>query len=178
MQFEKHYEILQGLPPYGPMSIPITHTELPFYSEGFVVRFFNKDGTSWVANFEPGWTELYEVINYPNINKVLVIAGGACYIMDPSSQAPITKFGVLYKSILRVDDGRLILQDVTDVTVIETNLTFWDSERISWDGFQDITLDGHLLKGLSYTPTPQGENWIPFTLNIDTKVLTGGSFRS
>ena len=176
MQLEKRFEILEGLPPYGPSAIPITYTELPFYSEGFVVRFFNKNGTSWIANFEPGWTNLNEVIDYPDINKVFVVAGGACFIMDPSNQTPITKFGFSYKSILSVDDGRFILVDVIDVTVIETNLSFWHSLRISWDGLEDVKLEGHLLKGLSYTPVSIKGEWIPFTLNINTKELIGGAY--
>jgi hypothetical protein len=53
---DKRYEILDGLPSYGPIYISISQDGIPFYSEGFVVRFYKSDGTNWVANFKPGWT--------------------------------------------------------------------------------------------------------------------------
>jgi len=58
---KKNYEILKGLPSYGKMYIPITNFENEKYSEGYVVRFFKKDGTDWVTNFGKGWS------NYSNV---------------------------------------------------------------------------------------------------------------
>lgn len=49
----KRHEILKGLPPYGPIYIPVFYTDHPsesFYIEGFVVRFISQ-GESWMANF-------------------------------------------------------------------------------------------------------------------------------
>ena len=54
MTTEKQYEILEALPTYGPMYIPVTENDEAFYSEGFPVRFYKSDGTNWVANFKPG----------------------------------------------------------------------------------------------------------------------------
>ena len=50
----KQYELLESLPAYGPMYIPISETGEPFYSEGVAVRFYKKDGTAWVGNFATG----------------------------------------------------------------------------------------------------------------------------
>ena len=48
----KQYELLDGLPPYGPMYISVTTDDSePYASEGYVLRLFKSDGTSWVANF-------------------------------------------------------------------------------------------------------------------------------
>ena len=55
MQVQRRYEILDGLPTYGPMYVPVSEDGEPFYSEGFVVRFYKSDGSEWVANFKPGW---------------------------------------------------------------------------------------------------------------------------
>jgi len=45
MTTEKRYEILDSLPTYGPMYVPVSESGDPFYSEGVVVRFFRNDGT-------------------------------------------------------------------------------------------------------------------------------------
>jgi hypothetical protein len=56
MAIGNRYEILNSLPVYGPMYVPVTENGKPYYSEGFPVRFFKKDGSEWGANFEPGMT--------------------------------------------------------------------------------------------------------------------------
>jgi hypothetical protein len=71
------YEILEALPAYGPMYIPVTENGEGFYSEGFPVRFYKPDGTSWVGNFAPGWTNLNIVYELKETNNLIVIAGGA-----------------------------------------------------------------------------------------------------
>ena len=43
----KRYEQLKSLPTYGPMYIPVSGNDEPFYSEGLVIRFFRTDGTDW-----------------------------------------------------------------------------------------------------------------------------------
>ncbi len=73
----KRYEILNSLPPYGPMYIPITEDGDPYYSEGYVIRFYKSDGTDWVANFQPGWTVFDGVFDFPQLDLIVVIAGMA-----------------------------------------------------------------------------------------------------
>ena len=70
----KRYEILSGLPAYGPMYVPVTQVEQPFinpYSEGFVVRFFDSSGESWVANFNVGYTTFKAVFDFPQTGSGL-----------------------------------------------------------------------------------------------------------
>ena len=61
------------------MYIPVTDNDEPFYSEGFAVRFYKTDGTEWVANFQPGWTDLKTIIKFADTTNLLVIAFGTCY---------------------------------------------------------------------------------------------------
>lgn len=58
----KRHKILSSLPTYGPMYVPVTANGELFYSEGFPIRFYKPDHTEWVANFQPGWTELKQII--------------------------------------------------------------------------------------------------------------------
>jgi len=172
----KQYEILDALPTYGPMYIPVTKNGEPFFSEGFVVRFYKPDGTEWVANFQPGWTDLKEIYELKDTSNLLVIACGICYIMNPNETKPISVFGVGYVKVLKTQDERLILQDQTDLTIIETNGFHWDTERISWDGLKELNIENNIVSGLSYDPMNDADEWITFTFDIDTKTLTGGSY--
>jgi hypothetical protein len=70
------YEILSGLPPYGPMYIPVSEDEVPSYSEGYVVRFYKSDETNWVANFKTGWTNFSGVYDFPEFRRTIVFALG------------------------------------------------------------------------------------------------------
>ena len=78
------------------MYVPVSESGEPFYSEGFAVRFFRTDGTDWVANFQPGWTDLREVIELKESNNLLTIANGTCYVMNPDNEEPVEVFGVSY----------------------------------------------------------------------------------
>ena len=176
MTTEKRYEILNSLPTYGPMYVPVTDNGQPFYSEGFPVRFYKTDGTEWVANFQPGWTDLKEVIEFENSKNLLVIACGTCYLMNPDDTKPIEVFGVGYSDIFKASKDRLVFQDQTDLTIIEPEGTHWHTERISWDGLAEIKVENNLVSGLSYDPMHDADEWVQFTYDLDTRTLTGGSY--
>ena len=63
------------------MYIPISKDGVPFYSEGYVVRFYKKDGTSWVANFNTGWANFSGIYDFPEFERMVIFAFGHCYIM-------------------------------------------------------------------------------------------------
>ena len=176
MQEIKRYEILDGLPRYGPMYFPVTENGKPFYSEGFAVRFYKSDGTDWVANFKPGFTGLNKIMETADWDKLLVFAGGTCYLMNPDEIKPLKCFGISFYNIIESAERTLILQDYTDFTIVEFSGLVWRSERISWDGFKDVTLNGDLVTGLSFDATDSNNEWKPFAFNIKTKEITGGSY--
>jgi hypothetical protein len=76
------------------MYIAVTRNGEPFYSEGFAVRFHKTDGTQWVANFQPGWTDFKTIIELKDTSDLLVIASGTCYLMNPDDTKPVAVFGV------------------------------------------------------------------------------------
>jgi hypothetical protein len=176
MTLINRYEILEHLPSYGPMYIPITRNGEPFYSEGYAIRFFKSDGKDWVANFEMGWTDLKEVIELSNTSNLLVIANGTCYLMDPNDTNPIEAFGVGYVAIFKASMQRYVLQDQTDLTIVEADGQHWYTERISWDGLKDLKVENNIVKGLSFDPRKDSDEWTSFTYDIDKKLLAGGSY--
>ncbi len=164
---EKQYEILNSLPTYGPMYVPISDNGEPFYFEGFVVRFYKTDGAEWVANFQPGSTDLKQIISFEKNKNLLIIACGTCYIMNPNETKPIEVFGV---------NDRVVLHDQTGLTIIEPDGTHWNTERISWDGLAEIKIEDNLVYGLAYNPMHDADEWVGFKYDLDAKTLTGGSF--
>ncbi len=175
----KRYEILKSLPAYGPMYVPIAEDGRPFYYEGFPVRFYKSDGSSWVANFNPGWTKVNAVYDFPQFNRMIVIAGGTVYIMNPDEEKPRMIFNGGICEVLEADNGYLVC-DYSGIEILIFDVHtgwLWCSPRISWDGFDRLQLDGDMLTGFSYDIGCREEDmWIPFTLNIETKELSGGSY--
>ena len=117
----RRYDILDSLPTYGPMYIPISEYNDKYYSEGFLVRFQTDHGTFWVGNFEPGWTGLNAVYDFDHQTYILVIAGRTCYLMNPNDIKPISIIGCDYQSVVKTLEGRLILQDSTHLSVFESS---------------------------------------------------------
>ncbi len=177
MQQQNRYDILPGLPSYGPLYIPVSEDGEQFYSEGFVVRFYKSDGTEWVANFKPGWSDCSLVVYYPESNRLVVIAKGQGYIMTPDQQTPLDTFGVNIKDAIKTEDNKIVFVDDVYVTLIDDKGVVWQSERISWDGIKDLNLKDNILTGLSYDPMDSITEWIPFSINLDSKEITGGSYR-
>lgn len=173
---KNRYKILESLPPYGPMYMPISVDGKEFYSEGFVVRFYKSDDTEWVGNFYPGGTTLREVVELHDTTNLLIIADGTCYIMNPESSVPLMAFGGDYLNIFKANRNKFVLQDSVGLTIIEPDGTYWDSERISWDGLADVTIENNTVIGISYDPMYDADEWVYFSYDIDSKKLIGGSF--
>jgi hypothetical protein len=73
-------------------------------------------------------------------------------------------------------DHILVLQDQTDLTIIEQNGEHWHTERISWDGLKDLKTENNLVTGLSFDPMNDIDEWVGFSYDLDNKILTGGSY--
>lgn len=160
------------------MHVSVTDNEEPFYSEGFVVRFHKTDGTEWVANFKPAYTDVKVVIDFDRIQNLFVIACGTCYVMNPDETKPVAILGDNYSDIFDASNGRLVLLGQTGLTIIEPDGKYWDTERISWDGLVEIKVENNWISGLAYNPMHEEDEWNEFKYDLDTKILTGGPYCS
>jgi hypothetical protein len=177
MQIQKKYEILEGLPAYGPMYIPISADGEVFSYEGFVVRFYKKDGTSWVGNFKNGWTKYSKVFELPISDNLVVIANGQGYVIEPESQKLTSSFGGLeITELIATEDNRFIAATNTDLEIIDKDGTVWRSGRISWDGIEKLNIQGAIVSGISYGPMNNDDYGTSFSFNLDTKEIHGGSY--
>lgn len=166
------YEVLNGLPPYGEMYLPISPDGGSFYSEGLPVRFSTIGGANWVGNFRPGLGSLNMVHQFGSSKSVLVVSGGQCYLIDPDSSKLLLVFGAAYDEALKTGDGRLVLQDLTSLTIVENDGSYWHSDRIAVDGIQKLTLHGAIVRGFAFLGGTADDEWKNFEYNIDTKHLT------
>jgi len=174
----KRYEVLNGLPPYGPMYVPISADDEPFYSEGYVVKFQKSNGDEWVANFRTGWTNYYNVFEFAEYNIVVVFAGGQGYIINLDEEKLKTSFDISIENVIQKDDGSLICANNTHIMILDNNKgEFWRSERISWDGIKDLKILDNKLHGKSYDPTNDIRPWSKFIMDLESNEISGGSFQ-
>lgn len=174
----KRYEVLDGLPTYGEMAIPIIGDDEIFVSEGYVVKFFKDDGSAWIANFPMGSNQLSFVKEFQN-NTIFVVAGGEGYLMNPNYCKPIKEFYDEIESVVERDDGSLIFATIMDVIYLDAKAEIvWIKEDISWDGIKDLKIEDDKLIGYCYDIlTNEGENedpWKKFTINLLTEKIEGG----
>ena len=117
----KRFEVLDGLPAYGDMAVPIVSDDEVFVSEGYVVKFYKDDGSTWIANFPQGLSSLSFVKEIPNNNSVLVVAGGDGYLMNPNHTKPIQEFNYFADEMVERDDGKLILASLAEIIFLDEN---------------------------------------------------------
>lgn len=177
MEIDKKYEILRSLPTYGPMYISISDSEEPFFSEGFVVRFYKSDRSQWVANFALGGSNYLKVFDSPNHNLIFVIAGGRAYVINPDYEKPQKIFGITISEVIVTENQSLIFaNDINIIFFDNSNGEFWESNQISWDGIRNLKLSGDILYGESYFPTNLNELWRDFSINLKIRKVEGGTY--
>ncbi len=159
------------------MYTPISQNGIAYYSEGFVVKFFQSNGTSWVANFKCGLADFSGVFDYPEDKRSVVFACGSCYIMADDEQDPVKTFGFGFGYVFQTHDNLLIAVDQTDIAVIEISTnTIWYSDRLSLAGFKDVKFSCDCVTGLAYEPASEEGEWRFFSFKYRTKTIVGGAF--
>lgn len=168
------YEVLRGLPPYGPPDEQFTETGQGAYREGLVVRFADGEGRQWVGNFQPGLGGVDTVLDHPDGRRVFVIAGGQGYIVDPEDRSSRNYFGGNIESAISLPGLGVIFGNGLWFEAIGPDGPLWKSDRISWDGMQNLEITGQTLTGEAWDPMQ--ECWVRFELDVATGHSQGGSF--
>ena len=177
---DNRYEVLKGLPTYGDIAIPIIDEDDIFVSEGYVVKFYKNDGSTWIANFPKGESNLSFVKEISKNNYILVISGGDGYLMNPNHHKPVKKLQYFAEEMIERDDGRLILVSITDIMFLDENAAIEWEKNIGLDGIKDLKLDDNKLIGYCYNIFIDYEKnndlWVKFTIDLDTKEVEGGCY--
>jgi len=171
-----NWEILDGLPAYGPPAHAFSATGLGKHREGLVVRVHASSG-AWVGNFQRGLSSCDDVLEHPNGQQVIVIAGGTAYVIDPEERQLVGHFGGQIQDVFPLSgQSILLLGNGLWFEALGGDGLRWRSRRISWDGIRHVVLDGNLLCGEAYAPEGPEGAWYPFQLDVLTGTVTGGSY--
>src|SRR5262249_41482809 len=81
------FRLLRGLPPYGALAVPFPAAWGRTGHEGVVVEFTPSGGGAWIGNFARGLGGVTAVVAHPDGRRVLVIADGSLWSVDPESRA-------------------------------------------------------------------------------------------
>jgi hypothetical protein len=82
---EVDFEILAGLPASGPAAVAFPASNLGF-SEGLVIRVRPTSTEAWTGNFQCGENDHTAVYIHPDGKRLIVIAGGSDYLVDPRTK--------------------------------------------------------------------------------------------
>ena len=159
------FEILPGLPPYGPPAISFTEKGPREWREGLVVCFHPSHSEPWVGNFLGGLTNCNSVLDHPNGSDVIVVSMGEVFVVDPETRNLRDRFGAQIEEVFVLEEEKsVVFRSVVDFRAISAVNTGWHSPRVSWDGFRNIERNGMELLGEAWTPIQ--DTWVPFKLNL------------
>ena len=168
------FDILPGLPPYGPSALPLPENGRGSFSEGLVVKFFPANRDAWVGNFQRGLTGPDIVLEHPDQRQMIVIAGGTGYIIDPETAMQTHQLSDGIKHVIPAPElGAVVLGDDWQFESIRAGGLWWRSGRISWNGFRKLLKSGTILTGESYSSLDHVGS--PFVLDLTSGVFAGGS---
>src|SRR5262245_40789288 len=164
------FERLPGLPPYGPLARAFGGRQ---HSEGLVVPFWMATGETWVGNFHKGCGHASGVLDHPDKRRVVVLAEGEGYVINPEAPEEVTMFGRgHFQEFHELHDFIAILfVDPLGMETINKEGRWWRTPRISWDGISNIKIEGNTLHGEAYSPF--ADRWVPFTVDLRTGECEG-----
>jgi hypothetical protein len=137
------YEILPGLPAYGPMAVPFGAGgwtgAWSGHSEGFVVRFDPGTREAWVANFQPGCGGWEGVLEHPNGKHLIVLSRGQGYVVDPLTRQLILNLSANIQHVIELPElHAVVFCDGLGFEAIKSDGIWWRSPRIAWDEIRNI----------------------------------------
>jgi hypothetical protein len=167
------YRKLSGLPGAGPLPVSFPGGKIS-HSEGFVVEFETNDGDRWFGNFGGGLSIYSALFTHPDGSRVVVIAGGACYIVDPESRESEDSFsGCITAAYEMPKLNMLILQTPISFIALSSEGISWETERIAENGFRDLQFEESKLIGEAWFPVDGP--WHKFELDLHSGKVTGGA---
>jgi len=174
-------QVLPGLPPDGPMALPIGAGGWTGAwgggREGLVVRFYPDNSETWVANFQPGSSGWEGVLEHPNGKHLIVLASGQGYVVDPVAHQLVGTLSGSIQHVIELPDlEAIVFSDGLGFEAIKSDGIWWSSPRISWDEIRNIKVEGTILRGEASAPTGDGNTWMPFTLDLITGQCVDGVY--
>lgn len=166
------YQVLEGLPPNGPLALGFPEAWAEKGQEGFVIEFLKSDGRKWTGNFEGNAGAVFP---HPDGLSLLVVAGGPMYVVniDECSVDVLDGHAEGVHQIIGCQDLLIELSGVC-LARLGGGGFVWKTSRISWDGFRGVSTANGVISGESWSPIQ--DKWIPFRVDLASGALSGGSY--
>jgi len=172
---DNRFEVLPGLLGSGPPAIPFP-TNNSGASEGFIVRFWPSSSEAWIGNFRRGDTGHDAVYLHPDGKRVVVIAGGADYLVRPEAKRleGCATDNISYSR--QIPDLRiLVFGDNTGFWAEDEVGRRWTTSQTFWDGIEVAKLCKTVLMGRCYSVLD--EMWHEFKLDLVTGDIVEAGLR-
>ena len=171
------FALLTGLAGIGLPAVPCPLEWGQLGREGTVVSFCTRDGSTWIGNFRGGLGTETAVIRHPDGKRVLVIANGAMYEVDPEHPQPINESACCVTGIWPVPSMKAILLARNHISLVlwTAHGRGWDTGRLSWDGFRNVRVDGERVEGEAWSAPDN--SWPPFHVDLKTGEFWGGAVK-
>lgn len=153
-----------------------THWFPPTTSDGITARFQPAQSEPWLGYFpKPSWSnKLTPLFSTPVADNILFCGGESTLVVPTSDPANFRDLGILtVESVLPAPElDAMVLTCFTDIYLFDGHSVIWRSPRVSWDGFDDLKVDGHVLSGRAWdAPT---DTFIPFEADLAARLVKGG----
>jgi hypothetical protein len=167
------FEVVPGLPPYGPAAIPFPVSGRGAHMQGFVVRFTPTAGDSWVGNFQSGMTRFSGAYAHPDARHVLVVSGGQVYVVDPDGRSAEELGGMVASVIPIPERSALLLEEGLWLSLIDPTGLRWRTRRLSWDGIRNLSVEANFIRGEGWR---YDDTWHEFQVSLSTGDTKGGAY--
>jgi len=158
------WEILAGLPPYGPLAKAFAPRGRGTFREGLVVRVSPRGVAPWVGNFQRAWRGLDAVRLHPDGARLVVVAGALAYVVDPVTQRQIDCFGGDIEHAVEMPAvPALALGGGSRFTILFAD-TQWITPDVGIDGLADVSVEDTVLRGVA--GDPMYDEPIPFEIDV------------
>lgn len=107
---------------------------------------------------------------------MVVVAGGAGYLIDAEERRLVREIDPNIQQIWFDEKLRtMIVANGLWIEAYDAEKIVWRSRRFSWDGMRSLTQSGAALTGEAFDPMT--DQWLPFSLNLITGDVQGGSYQ-
>lgn len=169
-----HLIELPGLPGEPPYPVQFALPGIGTFREGYVIKFEPNAGDAWVGNFQRGGSQ-YSAFLELHTCRVAVVAGGQGYVIDAMRKLTQHTFGGGVMRLLAINGtSEFLAISSTDIERHSSTHRAWRSERIAWDGIDQVRLEAGELIGRA---RHYDDSWHDFQLNLNTGQHTGGAYQ-
>lgn len=170
----RSFEVMPGLPPYGPPAHVFSPTGQGAHREGVVVRFHFANGGIWTGNFQPGNGQATGAYPHPDSQHVVIASGGQIYVVDPDAPDDVVLLDAAVRSVFQVASPQaLLFADDIGLTYVDAIGNRWRTRRLAWDGIRNLSSTDKTIRG---DARHFDGSWHTFTVDRTTGVVHGGAY--